>query len=247
MQVLKDIYKLIGEEYRIVPNIYAVRSGESLILFDCGTNENDWMIARENMKYWGIDHLPITYAFITHAHADHAGYAAELQKRGTKIIAGEGMTALENRTDPRNFYYAVLHKPFAEFKPDKYVKDGEILEIEGLKIEVIEASGHSASDYIYRINMYGKVILFIGDVFHIAEYGMGAQIGNEWFVDSDYDKYMRTLFKLKDIQADVILSGHMQGCLKDAGFILKDAVIKAQEKFDGRWDKKSYLKSLELE
>lgn len=243
MQILRDIYKLTGEEYRMVPNIFAIRWERGLVLVDCGTGESDWITARETLRYWGLEKLDVTHVLITHAHRDHAGYAAKLQRDGAMIIAGAGADCVEHTADPRNFYYA-FHEPFPAFVPDRYVTDGDIIEIGDLKFEVIEASGHSCCDIVYKVEMYGKQILFLGDVFHIGEYGAGAWIGEEWFIDSDYDKYMRSLYRLKDIPADVLLSGHKQGCLQGAEQILHDAFIKAQERFDGRWDKKKFLEEI---
>jgi len=48
------------------------------------------------------------------------------------------------------------------------------------------------------------------------------------------------------IHADILLSAHMQGCLRDGDAVIRDAFIQAQEKFDGRWDKKVFLKELGL-
>ena len=243
MQILKDIYKLCGEEYRAIPNVFAIRNQDSLILIDCGTNESDWNIVRKNMEYWGISDLPITHVLITHAHGDHVGNAAMLQKKGAQIYVGQAATSVEDAEDPLNFHYAYPSE-FQPFIPDQYVKDGDVLEIGSLCFTCIEAPGHSIGDVCYLVEMYGKKILFLGDVFHIGEYGSRAWIGYQWFLGSDYDAYMRSLYKLMHVHADVLLSAHMQGCLCDADFIKRDAFIQAEEKFDGRWDKRSFLKEL---
>lgn len=245
MQILRDIYKLAGEEYRMIPNIYAIKAENSLILVDCGTNDSDWKVAIETMKYWGIDGLPITHVLITHAHGDHAGNAAMLQRMGAEIIVGQKAVCVEEAENPLNFYYAypTVYEPFV---PDRYVKDGEELIIHGLKFTAIEAPGHSIGDVVYRVEIDGKSILFLGDVFHINSYGESAWIGDQWFLDSDYDSYMRSLYKLMHIHADILLSAHMQECLKDGDAIIRSAFIQAQEKFDGRWDKKKFLEGLKL-
>lgn len=245
MQILRDVYKLTGEEYRMVPNIYALRANNELILVDCGTDdESDWKTARETLRYWGLDNLKIAYVLITHAHFDHAGYAAELQKRGAKIVAGCHAVALEKADDLRNLYF-LFHKPFPAVIPDRYVSDGEILNLNGLRFEVAELPGHSCGDVVYTVEMNGKRIMFLGDVFHIKEYGAGPWIGDEWFPDSDYKSYLRSLYRMKDMKADVLLSGHMRGCLKGATGILQEAFGVALERFDGRWDKEEFMKELE--
>lgn len=245
MQILKDVYKLAGEEYRMVPNIFAIKAENALILVDCGTDDSDWQIVLENMRYWGIDCLPVTHVLITHPHGDHAGNTAMLQRMGAKIIVGEKAVSVEEAENPLNFYYAypAAYEPFV---PDQYVKDGEELLIHGLKFSVIEAPGHSIGDVVYLVEMNGKNIMFLGDVFHIGAYGEKAWIGDQWFLDSDYDNYMRSLYKLMHIHADILLSAHMQGCLRDGDAVIRDAFIQAQEKFDGRWDKKVFLKELGL-
>ena len=245
MQILKDVYKLAGEEYRMVPNIFAIKAENALILVDCGTDDSDWQIVLENMRYWGIDCMPVNNVLITHPHGDHAGNTAMLQRMGAKIIVGEKAVSVEEAENPLNFYYAypAAYEPFV---PDQYVKDGEELLIHGLKFSVIEAPGHSIGDVVYLVEMNGKNIMFLGDVFHIGAYGEKAWIGDQWFLDSDYDNYMRSLYKLMHIHADILLSAHMQGCLRDGDAVIRDAFIQAQEKFDGRWDKKVVLKELGL-
>ena len=106
MQILKDVYKLAGEEYRMVPNIFAIKAENALILVDCGTDDSDWQIVLENMRYWGIDCLPVTHVLITHPHGDHAGNTAMLQRMGAKIIVGEKAVSVEEAENPLNFYYA---------------------------------------------------------------------------------------------------------------------------------------------
>ena len=243
MQVLKDIYKLCGEEYRSIPNVFAIKNRDALTLIDCGTNASDWEIVKRNMEYWGIDSLPVREVLITHAHGDHAGNAAMLQKQGAKIYVGQGAASVERSDDPLNFHYA-YPTPFEPFIPDVYVKDKDSLVIRDLSFTCIEAPGHSSGDVCYLVEMYGKKIMFLGDVFHIGEYGSRAWIGYQWFLDSDYDSYMRSLYKLMQVHADVLLSAHMQGCLTDADFIKRDAFIQAEEKFDGRWDKKRFIEEL---
>lgn len=245
MQILKDLYKLAGEEYRMVPNIFAIRAENALILVDCGTNESEWQVVVENMRYWGIGQLPITHVLITHAHGDHAGNAAMLQRMGAKIIVGEKAISVEEAENPLNFYYAYPNA-YEPFVPDRYAKDGEELLIHGLRFSAIAAPGHSAGDVVYQVEMNGKKILFLGDVFHIGAYGENAWIGEQWFLDSDYDAYMRSLYKLMHVHTDILLSAHMQGCLRDCDSILRNAFIQAQEKFDGRWNKKLFLKELGL-
>ena len=51
MQILKDLYKLAGEEYRMIPNIFAVKAEDALILVDCGTDGREWQVVTENMRY----------------------------------------------------------------------------------------------------------------------------------------------------------------------------------------------------
>lgn len=243
MQIMNGLYKLSGEEYRQVANVFAIKAEDALILIDCGTDKYDWEVVEENLRYWHLENLPITHVLITHAHGDHAGNAAMLQKRGAEIIVGRKNVSLESAEDPRNFYYA-YPTPFIPFVPDHYVKDGEELKIHGLVFSVIEAPGHSIGDVVYQVKIDGKKVMFLGDVFHIDSYGQKAWIGDQWFLDSDYDNYMRSLYKLMHIHTDILLSAHMQGCLKDGDMIIRNAFIQAQEKFDGRWDKKAFLQDL---
>ena len=85
---------------------------------------------------------------LTHGHFDHVmGLDALRKAAGVKAYIGEGDVALIESADLNVSH--MFGQPFST-KADEAVKDGQILELAGMKIKVIGTPGHTAggeSDY----------------------------------------------------------------------------------------------------
>lgn len=108
--------------------------------------------------------LTVGYVLLTHGHFDHIGGAAALQGKGAKIgcLTGEERLAVaDNLSD--------LFGDGLEIDPffvDFTVKNGEILEIAGMKIKAIATPGHTAGGACYLVenNLFTGDTLFHGSV-----------------------------------------------------------------------------------
>ncbi len=101
--------------------------------------------------------LEVKYVLLTHGHFDHIGGCAALQEAGAKIgcLSGEERLAvLDNLADS-----FAGGSEIAPFSVDFTVKDGEILDICGMKIRVIASAGHTAGGACYLV----EDCLFTGD------------------------------------------------------------------------------------
>ncbi len=107
--------------------------------------------------------LNVTHVLLTHGHFDHIGGVAVLQKAGAQAgcLAGEERLALNNNL--ADFFGEEEVEPF---KIDFTVKDGEELELAGIKIKVISTAGHTAGGACYLIenNLFTGDTLFEGSV-----------------------------------------------------------------------------------
>lgn len=118
-------------------------------------------VCREAKKHG----LEVKFVLLTHGHFDHIGGCAALQEEGAKIgcLWGEERLAiLDNLSDSMGDGLEI-----PSFNVDFTVKDGELLEICGMKIKVIATPGHTAGGACYLV----EDCLFTGDTLFAGSVG----------------------------------------------------------------------------
>jgi glyoxylase-like metal-dependent hydrolase (beta-lactamase superfamily II) len=101
----------------------------------------------------------------THAHADHLTAAPLLKARtGAKVVIGDHIRDVQ-KIFRKVFNAADVSEDGREF--DRLVKDGEVLTLGNLRIEVMHLPGHTPADVAYRI---GDAV-FVGDTIFMPDYG----------------------------------------------------------------------------
>lgn len=101
----------------------------------------------------------------THAHADHLTAAPLLKARtGAKVVIGEHIRDVQ-KIFKTVFNAADVSEDGREF--DRLVRDGEVLTLGELRIEVMHLPGHTPADVAYRI---GDAV-FVGDTIFMPDYG----------------------------------------------------------------------------
>lgn len=109
--------------------------------------------------------LIIEWILETHAHADHLSAAAYLKSiTGAKIAIGEHIKDVQKLFGPI-FDAKDLAGDGAPF--DRLLRDGEILCVGGLTIEVMSTPGHTPGCVSYRI----ADNVFVGDTMFMPDYG----------------------------------------------------------------------------
>ena len=107
----------------------------------------------------------IDWILETHAHADHLTAAPLLKARtGAKVVIGEHISDVQ-KIFRKVFNAADVSEDGREF--DRLVKDGEVLTLGSLRIEVMHLPGHTPADVAYRI---GDAV-FVGDTIFMPDYG----------------------------------------------------------------------------
>jgi glyoxylase-like metal-dependent hydrolase (beta-lactamase superfamily II) len=109
--------------------------------------------------------LSIDWILETHAHADHLSAAAYLrQATGAPIAIGEHIAIVQKKFAPLFNAADVTGdgKPF-----DRLLKDGDVLHLGGLRIEVLATPGHTPACVSYRIGDN----VFVGDTLFMPDYG----------------------------------------------------------------------------
>jgi glyoxylase-like metal-dependent hydrolase (beta-lactamase superfamily II) len=226
MQLLRNVYLVSGFAYGLHPNAYLVKGQNANVMIDTGLDENDLAVIDATMRDWGLDQAPVSHLLITHAHFDHCGNAHALRQRGAVTVAGPSDAEGIERGDDRTIPYAYGRK-FPACPVDVKVKDGDTVEAAGLCFDVIHVPGHSSGCVFYRLVLDGRIILFTGDVVRVGTNCESAKLGWSGGVDYDRKAYMQSLQRIAKLEADVILAGHFQPCLRDGYKVLQNAYMRA--------------------
>ena len=112
--------------------------------------------------------VKIEKILLTHGHIDHAGGAAELRDALGVQIEGPhtGDLFLLQELPERGVNFGIMDARSME--PDRWLKDGDEVEVAGLKFSVLHAPGHSPGSVVFfndenRFALMGDV-LFQGSV-----------------------------------------------------------------------------------
>ena len=144
-----------------IANIFFYTKNGVTIMIDAGYNYGR---LREKMGWLDIDPASIRHILITHQDTDHVGALerdSELLFRDATICLSE----IENRYLTGEARRRVIHKlyPLPMVKTDNrrtLLTDGQILNIDGIKIECILVPGHTWGHMVYLID---DEYLFTGD------------------------------------------------------------------------------------
>ena len=115
---------------------------------------------------------PVDWVLVTHHHRDQASGVARLIESGARLVVPAAEAKLFSDAD--GFWKSQQHF-WNSFRPHRFtlrdsvpvsrtVKDGDVLEWEGLKFEVIETPGHTDGSVTYLVELDGKRIAFTGDL-----------------------------------------------------------------------------------
>ena len=144
-----------------VANIFFYTKNGTTIMVDAGYN---YARLKEKMGWLDIDPAAIRHILITHQDTDHVGALerdSELLFKDATIYLSE----IENRYLTGEARRRVIHKlyPLPMVKTDNkrvLLTDGQILHIDGIKIECILVPGHTWGHMVYLID---DEYLFTGD------------------------------------------------------------------------------------
>lgn len=144
---------------------------DGLIIIDTGYPEkiDGVNILLAGLKKAGKDPAKVKHILISHAHPDHFGNAAELQKISGAMI---WMSAIDAPVlEDKDVDYPIIYKkdgslytgmpPIQKAVVNKKIKDGDVIPLAG-GIKVIGTPGHSLGHEVFLWKRYGG-ILFIGD------------------------------------------------------------------------------------
>lgn len=144
-------------------NCYFINNTETneVIIVDPADNADsirDWCLSNKKE--------PVA-VLLTHGHYDHMLAADQLRRDfSVKIYAAE--VEKELLEDASMNLSAMWSRPVT-LKADVFLKDGEILHMAGVDIQVIATPGHTAGGLCYYVEEEG--VLFSGDTLFAGSYG----------------------------------------------------------------------------
>lgn len=190
-------------------------ASNDLSMIDVGlTGKGNYKI--QSIKKLGIEPESVKRIIMTHTHLDHIGCLSEIQKAipGVELWVHNLEAELLEKGDDRGVYgmnefkgmcqmqYGLKSDAFT-FTVDKKLEGGEILDIGGMKWEVIHIPGHSMGGIaLYHSSLK---ILIPGDVVY-ADHA----IGRFDLHGANPDQLKKSLYRLADLEIDMLLPGHNQ-------------------------------------
>ncbi|MEQ1752654.1 MAG: MBL fold metallo-hydrolase [Micropepsaceae bacterium] len=113
--------------------------------------------------------LTLKHIWLTHGHLDHAGAAAELRDRTGVKVEGphrDDQFWLDQIEDSSRRYGMTGGR---NVTPDRYLNDGDVLELEGVRFDVAHTPGHTPG-HVVIYNTSARVA-FVGDVLFAGSIG----------------------------------------------------------------------------
>ena len=139
-------------------NTYLALNGERAFVVDPGAGADKILAAAE------AEGAKIEWVLLTHAHFDHIGGVAELQRAGAQVVLHRDDLGIVSSFKNLAFYAGVKVE---KFLPDVTVSGGETLDVAGVKVRVIHTPGHTAGGVCY----VADDIIFTGDTLFELSYG----------------------------------------------------------------------------
>lgn len=214
-----------------IANIFFYTKNGTTIMIDAGYNYDR---LKEKLGWLDIDPASIEHILITHQDTDHVG-AVERDSDGLFKNATLYLGEIENKYltgEIRRKVIFGLYKLPMVYTDNKKVllNDGDIIDINGIKVEAILVPGHTWGHMVYLID---DAYLFTGDTIWFGADG-GYSFINSLAEDNNVAKHslarLENVLKEKQIQPKVI-TGHT-GWSEDLEFVFrhKDKVCNSLKK-----------------
>ncbi len=157
-------YHLIDLDFQGRPGAiaaYLVEGEEGFVLIECGP-ESTFGALEAGLSQHGLKAADLKALFVTHIHLDHAGAAGKVSKEGVPVyVHPKGARHLvdpERLVESARIVYGerfdLLWGGMNAVSSSQVIQvhDGEIVEVAGLKIEVIETFGHAFHHHAYSVD-----------------------------------------------------------------------------------------------
>jgi glyoxylase-like metal-dependent hydrolase (beta-lactamase superfamily II) len=178
-------------------SVYLIDGGDELALIESGTGPGIMNIVG-NISALGFRPENITLIVCTHAHIDHIGGNAYLQREfGCEIFAHAlDASRIETGRMVGAEFYGVSYEPCVVSR--RMAGSEDALQVGDLRLNVMHIPGHTPGSIALWMDLAGKRILFGQDVHgpYVAQWG------------AVMDEVGPSLRKLLGLNADILCEGH---------------------------------------
>ncbi len=146
--------------------VYLLRAGRSCLIDSGDATENPRLLG--SLK--ALDAFPPDKVVLTHAHYDHSqGVPGIRRAAGSPVevwASRKSLPLLEDQSWNRVFKHAKVLRDVTDVKP---LDDGDVIDLEGLELEVVDVPGHIPGHIALLDRSNGD--LFVGDAlgYHFGE------------------------------------------------------------------------------
>ena len=224
--VMSEVAHAIHRVSGGITNFYLIEEGGRLTLVDAGTPA-DWALLQRALAVRGYHPGDIDAVLLTHAHADHTGFAEQARaETGARVFAHHADAQVAKGGKPgkndggvaryllrAEFYrttLSLMRRGGGKIVPILEVSvfsDGEVIDVPG-RPTAVHAPGHTPGNA--ALFLAGRGVLFSGDtiVTHNPLTGQtGPQIMPSGF-NLDTPAALRSLAAVHGLAADILLPGH---------------------------------------
>lgn len=187
-----DVIKLSLGGLQTNSYIIALDNGSAAVVDPAADAERILSVLEENK-------LTLKKILLTHGHFDHTGACVELRKRtGAEICIHEKDAELlaDGEKALAFFEPRLVYKPFAA---DVLLSDGDVVDVDGLRLAVILTAGHTRGSVCYIAENH----IFVGDTVFAGSVGRTDCYGGNFKEQCD------SLRRLSELHGEYILhTGH---------------------------------------
>jgi len=209
--ILPGIYRL-----QDAANVYLLKSGDSGILIDAGSDSLAAALGRIGVK-------EIDWVLHTHFHRDQCLGTASLRKAGARVAIGKleehylQSAHADDRDDPAERYILNSEisnqgrrgEPFHMPGVDRSLSEGEVITWNQYSVKVIDTPGHTEGSVSYLVEVDGKLLCFSGDLIMKGGY-VRDFYSMQWIYlqNPGIDSSLVSLDKVSLLQPDLLLPSH---------------------------------------
>jgi glyoxylase-like metal-dependent hydrolase (beta-lactamase superfamily II) len=191
-------------------------------LIDCGVPSTFERVVAKGLPQIGVEPGEIAWVVLTHGHPDHMGGHPGLREHASFRVAAPLEDAIWVESVARQWHdfwdcfpgvfsleehrKVLVDMCGGDLAVDRILRDGDVFELGGRKLEVVQTRGHTRGHCALFERETG--LLFCGD--DVQAYGTPASSGTSVFAPlyDDVDDYLTGLERLRDLPFELLCPAH---------------------------------------
>jgi metallo-beta-lactamase class B len=189
--------------------VFLIATKEGHILLDGAMPGSEGLI-EESIRKLGFKIEDVKQLLISQAHFDHVGTLAHFKKTtGAKLAVMEGDDVLLKSGGKADYLFgATAPYHFEAVTPDRVLKDGDVVELGGVKLTARHTPGHTrgCTTWVMKVQEDEKVyeVVFAGS----TTVNPGTRLGAKPSYDGIVEDYRRSFAFLESLKPDIFLGAH---------------------------------------